>query len=189
MKYFLLIAFFTISTFSQEVKNDSIQLEWYNHAIFCSDFKDNTSAYSSFKKAYDVDKSNDLGLLAYKKIDSLNRILKTNLLKDISGKWEIVSSGSNWETSKDKIGLITIKDSYINFKFYDESYSIQNSKLDLIVDDFLNYSYSEFIFDTNSIWKFSLKNDKLYITEMGERTAFGRSDMVCGNFSMECIRK
>ncbi|CAM3558098.1 hypothetical protein FLGE108171_02925 [Flavobacterium gelidilacus] len=189
MKYLFLILFFSISTFSQEIKNYSIQLEWFNHANLCLDFKDNKSAFSSFKKAYDVDINSDLGFLAYKKLDSLNRILKSNLLKDISGKWEIVSSGSNWGISQGKIGLITIKDSYINFEFYDESYSIQNSKLDLLVDDFLNYSYSEFIFDNNSIWKFSLKNNKLYITEMGERTAFGISDMVCGNFSMECIRK
>ena len=189
MKYFVLILFFSISTFSQEIKNDSIQLELFNHANLCLDFKDNIYAYNSFRKTYNVNKNNYLGLLSYKKIDSLNRILKNNHLKDISGKWEIVSSGSNWGISKDKIGLITIKNSKIIFDFNDKSYVFKNSKLDLILDNFLNYTYDEFVFENNSIWKFYLNKDKLYITEMGEKTNYGRSDIVCGNFSMECIRK
>ena len=188
MKY-LVIILFTISSFSQEIKNDSIQLEWYNHANFCLSYNDNLSAYSSFKKTYDIDKKNDLGISAFKKLDSLNRILKTNLLKDISGKWEIISSGSNWGISKEKIGLVTVKNSKINFDFYDKSYPSKTSELDLLLDEFLNYSFNEFILEDNSIWSFSLKDEKLYISELGEKTEQGRSYMVCGNFFMECIKK
>ena len=35
----------------------------------------------------------------------------------------------------------------------------------------------------------SLKDEKLYISELGEKTEEGRSYMVCGNFFMENIRK
>lgn len=189
MKYFVLILFFTISTFSQEIKIDSNQLEWFNHANLCLDFNDNQNAYNSFKKAFYQDTKSDLAKSSYMKLDSLNRILKSNLLKEISGKWEIVSSVSNWGISKDKIGLITIIHSKIMFDFNDKSYSYKNSKLDLMLDDFLVYSPDEFIFEDNSIWKFSLKDNKLFVSEMGTKIEEGRSDMVCGNFSMECIRK
>jgi hypothetical protein len=188
MKYFFLI-FFSISTFSQEIKNDSIQLEWYNHANFCLSYNDNLSAYSSYKKAYDIDKKNDLGLVALRKIDSLNRIIKINLLKNISGKWEIVSSGSNWGISKEKVGLVTIKNSKVSFDFYDKSYSFKSSTIDLLLDDFLNYSFNEFVLEDNSLWSFSLKDEKLYISELGKKTDEGRSHKVCGNFFMECIKK
>ncbi|WP_339834814.1 hypothetical protein [uncultured Flavobacterium sp.] len=189
MKYLVLILFFTISTFSQEIKNDSVQVELFNHANLCLDFKDNKNAYLSFKKAYYLDSSSDLALLVYKKIDSLNRILKATFLKDISGKWEIVYSGSNWGISKEKVGLVTIKNSDISFDFYDKSNSLKSLKLNLMLDDFLNYSFNEFILDDNSLWSFKLKDEKLYISELGEKTEEGRSLMVCGNFFMECIRK
>ena len=193
MKYLVLILFFTISTYSQEIKNDSIQINWINHANLCLNFKDNINAFSSFKNAYLENKTNDLGSLAYKKLDSLNRVIKLQLLNDISGNWEINSSGSNWGTSNDKLGLINIKDSLIFFKFYDKDSSLneylKNSKLELSLDDFLNYNYEEFTFDNKTIWRIYLKNDKLYFTELGKKTEEGRSLMVCGNFFMECIRK
>ncbi|WP_339889611.1 hypothetical protein [uncultured Flavobacterium sp.] len=193
MKYLVLILFFTISTFSQDIKNDSIQINWINHANLCLNFKDNINAFSSFKNAYLENKTNDLGSLAYKKLDSLNRVIKLQLLNDISGNWEINSSGSNWGTSNDKLGLINIKDSLIFFKFYDKDSSLneylKNSKLELSLDDFLNYNYEEFTFDNKTIWRIYLKNDKLYFTELGKKTEEGRSLMVCGNFFMECIRK
>lgn len=193
MKYLVLFFFFTISTFSQEINNDSIQINWINHANLCLNFKDNLNAFSSFKNAYLENKTNEFGSLAYKKLDSLNRVIKLQLLKDISGNWEINSSGSNWGTSNDKLGLVIIKDSIIFFKFYDKDSSLneylKNSKLELSLDDFLNYNYEEFIFDNKTIWRIYLKNDKLYISELGEKTEIGRSLMVCGNFFMECIRK
>ena len=72
MKYLVLFFFFTISTFSQEINNDSIQINWINHANLCLNFKDNLNAFSSFKNAYLENKTNEFGSLAYKKLDSLN---------------------------------------------------------------------------------------------------------------------
>jgi hypothetical protein len=183
---FLLIFF---QSWAQDMDRKKLQEEWFKKAELCLQSGDLNCASGLFMHSSRFSPESDLGIIALKKVDSIEPLRRKALISQIKGTWKIKRFGSNWgmkEQSATKIVLLKINEAELVFIEKDSATKIEKttkiekitfSKTDLRSHLSLDLSYSD-----GSFWNFYV-NDKneLNVTYTGEKNESGRTEMVCGN--------
>ena len=146
------------------------------------------TAMNSFYYANRLNSKTLIGNLSIKRADSLKIILRKNLITELAGNWKMFDDVPSWVIREDSIVGKMIQINSNEIQFYELIKNAKSWKLikteKILYSDSLSSdsSYSELIYADNQIWQYLTdeKTGYLNLTNTGEKTKTGRTDIICG---------
>ncbi|WP_034923670.1 hypothetical protein [Gillisia sp. CAL575] len=188
MKTQILILLILISfhSFGQDEKADKIQTEWYQKAEISLDSSKIRNAFHEYEFSFKMVPESKLGKNSKKLSDSLKIILRTELIEDLNGTWEL-KIFNKIKSEADKIHYQKLGE-YLKFRndsifFYKNKSNLKLHKPTKIQKiEFCDLEttfphYSDIVHTDNKIWDYFIDstNNKLIIEENGELSRDGKS--------------
>lgn len=192
MKHLLATIFILVSYYAmaQAAEKDSLQKVYSNKATLFLKNAKLESAIGNFYYSNELNPKTKMASVALHKADSLKSIVRTHLIKNLQGKWKLKSYGSNWgmnDVSVESVQefLIFENDSVSHYKQTDDNAAlvlVGREKLRFSHPPGMRSSYNEFVNANNAIWYYRITpSGELRIVHTGEESAYGRTEIVCGN--------
>lgn len=146
------------------------------------------TAMNSFYYANRLNSKTVIGNISIKRADSLKIILRKNLITELAGNWKMFDDVPSWVIREDSIVGKMIQINSNEIQFYELIKNAKSWKLikteKILYSDSLSSdsSYSELIYADNQIWQYLTdeKTGYLNLTNTGEKTKTGRTDIICG---------
>ncbi|WP_129583111.1 hypothetical protein [Flavobacterium cyanobacteriorum] len=186
----IIFAFTFLQNFAQGYGQDGYQEKRYREAV--EDLKNNELERAVmgfyFVNSY---RTNELGVIALKKSDSILPFAQHNIRKKIIGKWILSESGSNWGFKKENDSIVKklLVIEYDKFSFYD--LNLKTNEMTLTKSEKSLFTKNrdmrgllfDFVFSDKTLWSFHYNEKTKTLKQImtGEDSENGRSEMVCGN--------
>ncbi|MFH6934327.1 hypothetical protein [Flavobacterium sp. FlaQc-30] len=197
-----LLLTFSLNLFAQEEKEeifdiDSRQKEVFLNAETALKDQELNRAYAFFSLAQNFGSNKEIKDLSLKKSDSLKVILRTNLTKEITGNWKLITAES-WamrEPSDSVVAkMITINpDQILFYELYPKTKKWSLIKTEKLVftdkpnmsSDPLYISYSN-----KDVWSYYIDKTSggLIAYFIGQEHNTGISEIICGNTKIEYFK-
>ncbi len=172
--------------YSQNPKAIELQNEWFEKAVSSLDSAKIKTAFLKFSFANELLPESNLGNNAKLKSDSLQIVLRDNLIKNLQGIWEIkIFNKTNSKEQKEhyeKLGkYLEFRNDSIYFYANKPSLKLKKPRIkqEIIFCDLKTTfpHYSDIIHSNGEIWNYSIDSseNKLIITENGELSTNGKS--------------
>lgn len=189
IKIFVVACLLSLQVFSQN-NNDTEGLQTSEFNLANEYLKNSylTTAINSFYYVNRLNPKTEIGNLALKKADSIKIILRKALINELTGNWKMIDDVPSWVMREDSIVGQMIKITSSEIQFFELIKNAKNWKLAktekiFYSDEFSEgSSYADLVYSNNEIWQYWIdeKTGYLNLTNTGEKTETGRTDILCG---------
>lgn len=179
----LIVLLFVCKTFAQNNSKTAFQKSRYELAMSYYDKADFKKAIDLFYFASKIKPESEIGVESVKKVDTLQHILREEILTQALGNWKMIGDKPIWAVNQTNDSVKTDVEEFVEIKhneilFYEKSKKTQEKKLissePLVYYDGgeTNSLFSDIILSDGTVWHCIIndKSDELRVINVGKKS-------------------
>ena len=192
LKIIFITLLLSIQVWSQNNSNiEDLQIKQFNLAQEFLKDSNIQGAMNMFYYSNSFNPKTEIGNLSLKKADSIKIILRKALINELTGNWKMIDDVPSWVMREDNIVGRMIKITSSEIQFFElirnaKSWKLAKTEKIFYSDEFSEgSSYADLVYSNNEIWHYWIdeKTGYLNLTNTGEKTETGRTDIICGTLT------